>query len=273
MYKTARLLQSKKNNTADNSDVTKSNRYSYNELINKPDMEVTVIDDSIEYTPNSTTRKNIVDEAVKNAVKVGYENSNGNAVVKVKDIDTDIIISKKALRHGIDRRLNLLAPITLNVGDILKNSIKINEMLPKSPNVEKTYVLIGVAKNQANEPYIVSFIVNRSTNELTTVDVLYSINTKTEPAGSLSPDVSTKVDYLTGSVISISNLLNYVNKYYPDILSEDVLKHYNYTSRPEGKLGESILYQSRTSDLDNKYHNAVEHNDLETAQRLLWKSK
>lgn len=89
--------------------------------------------------------------------------------------------------------------------------------------------------------------MNRSTNELTSVDVLYSINTKTEPAGSLSPDVPTKVDYLTGSTISISNLLDFVNKYYPDILSENVLKHYNYDSRPDGKLGESVLYQSRSN--------------------------
>lgn len=101
--------------------------------------------------------------------------------------------------------------------------------------MEKTYVLIGVAKNQNNEPNIVSFVVNRSTNELTSVDVLYSINSKTEPAGSLSPDVPTKVDCLTGSTISISELLDYVNKYYPDILSEDILKHYNYDSRPDGK--------------------------------------
>jgi hypothetical protein len=87
--------------------------------------------------------------------------------------------------------------------------------------------------------------VNRSTNELTSIDVLYSINTKTEPAGSLSPDVPAKADYLTGSNISISDLLDYVNKYYPDILPEDILKHYNYNSRPEGVLGESVLYQNR----------------------------
>lgn len=249
--KTANAIQAEqKNNTAENSDVKNSSRYSYNELINKPDMEITVIDDSTEYTSNAATRKKIVDEAVENAINVGYKNANENAVVKVEDIKTDVIISKSALRHGLDRRLNILAPITLNVGDILQNSIRINEMLPKNPNVEKTYVLIGVAKNQNNEPYIVSFVVNRSTNELTSVDVLYSINTKTEPAGSLSPDVPTKVDYLTGSTISISDLLDYVNKYYPDILSEDVLKHYNYASRPDGKLGESVLYQSRTADID-----------------------
>lgn len=241
--KTINAKTEQKNNTADNSNVKNSSRYSYDKLINKPDMKITVIDDSIEYTPNASTRKSIVDDAVKNAAKVGYINTNGNVAVNVKDIDTDIIISKKALRHGIDRRLNVLAPITLNVGEILHNSIKINEMTPKNSNVDKSYILIGTAKNKVNEPYIVTFVVNRSTNELTSVDVLYSINTKTEPVGSLSPDVPTKVDYLTGSKISISNLLDYVNKYYADILPEDVLKYYNYDTRPEGKLGKSVLYQ------------------------------
>lgn len=55
----------------------------------------------------------------------------------------------------------------------------------------------------------------KQTNTVVSFDVLYSINTKTEPAGSLSPDVPTEVDYPTGSTISIADLLKYVNKYYP----------------------------------------------------------
>lgn len=41
---------------------------------------------------------------------------------------------------------------------------------------------------------------------------------------------------------SISDLLDYVNKYYPDILPEDVLRHYGFSSRPGGTIGESALY-------------------------------
>lgn len=47
---------------------------------------------------------------------------------------------------------------------------------------------------------------------------------KKEPAGSSkSPEVSTPP---TGSAISISNLLDCVNNYFPDILPESVLKHF-----------------------------------------------
>ena len=40
-------------------------------------------------------------------------------------------------------------------------------------------------------------------------------------------------------------MLDYVNQYFPDILPESVLKHHGYESRPEGKIGESALFQDR----------------------------
>lgn len=236
------------NNEADRrGEIKYSDRdYSYEALTNKPDMEITTINDQIKYKITATIRKNIVNQAVKNAASIGKTNENDNAVVYVKDIGTDVILSKNGLRHGLDRRFELLLPITLKAGEILKNSIRINELTPTNEKISKSYVLIGVAKNKKNEPYIVSFVVNRATNEVTSVDVLYAINAKTEPAGSLSPSVPANIaDHFTDSNISISNLLDYVNKYFPDILPEDVLKHYGHTERPAGKLGESALFSDR----------------------------
>lgn len=37
-------------------------------------------------------------------------------------------------------------------------------------------------------------------------------------------------------------MLDYVNNYFPDILPQSVLKHYGYSSRPEGNIGESALF-------------------------------
>ena len=213
--------------------------YSYNELIKKPDMKITEIDDSIEYEANALERKNIIETAINNAKKIGKVNDNGNAVIHVDDIKTDIIVPKGAIKHSLDRRLSVNAPIAVNVGSILKNAIRINELMPRNEHIEKSYALIGIAKNSVNEPFVVSFIVNKHTNEIQSIDVLYAVNAKTEPAGSLSPEVSTPP---TGSTISISNLLDYVNNYFPDILPESVLKHYGYSSRPEGNIGESALF-------------------------------
>lgn len=214
--------------------------YSYNELIKKPDMKITEIDDSIEYVANALGRKNIIETAINNAKKIGKVNDNGNAVIHVDDIKTDIIVPKGAIKHSLDRRLSVNAPIAVNVGSILKNAIRINELIPRNEHIEKSYALIGIAKNSVNEPFVVSFIVNKHTNEIQSIDVLYAVNAKKEPAGSSkSPEVSTPP---TGSTISISNLLDYVNNNFPDILPESVLKHYGYSSRPEGNIGESALF-------------------------------
>ena len=70
------------------------------------------------------------------------------------------------------------------------------------------------------------------------MDVLYAINAKTEPAGSLSPEITGVPATLTGSSISIANLLTYVNRYFPDVLPESVLRHFGHSERPAGKLGE-----------------------------------
>lgn len=50
-------------------------------------------------------------EAIKNAASVGHTNENGNAVVYVKDIDTDVVVSRKSIQHGLDRRLEVSAPV------------------------------------------------------------------------------------------------------------------------------------------------------------------
>ena len=50
---------------------------------------------------------------------------------------------------------------------------------------------------------------------------------------------------VTDSAISIRSLLDYVNRYFLDVLPESVLRHYNHDRRPDGKLGENALYQRR----------------------------
>ena len=220
--------------------------YSYESLVSKPDMPVTKITDGINYRAQGITRKDIVNDAVNNAKTVGRENENGNAVVYVYDIAKEIIVPKKAIQHSLDRRIEVNGPVVTNIGNILKNSIRINALIPRNDNIEQSYVLIGAAKSQQDEPFIVSFVVNEFTNEVKSIDVLYSVNAKKEPAGSSkSPQLSTAA---TGSKISISDLLDYVNRYYPDILPEDVLRHYGYTTRPDGVIGESALYSLKEED-------------------------
>lgn len=215
--------------------------YSYEALVRKPDMRMTVIQDS----SKGKSRAEILTNAKTNAAKFGGINKNGNAYVNVKDIGEAVQVSAQKLRHGLDRRISVNGPVTEKVGEILRNAVRINKLNPR--NIDKTkntYVLIGAAKNTANELFIVEFVVNRASNELEDFNVLYSVNAKKEPAA-LLPAVRLSSTLLTDSNISIADLLKYVNQYFPDVLPEDVLKHFGHDRRPEGKLGESALFQER----------------------------
>ena len=227
-------------NPTSNPDIRFSDRevqYTYNNLVSKPDMVITKLAEDI-----SLSRAEIIREAKKNATVIGKKHNDGSISVLVDDIDTDVVISTDSIKHSLDRRIKVNGPVMLQIGKILKNSIKINELNPREDNIKKTYVLIGVAQNTNNEPYIVSFVVNSHTNKIDTVDVLYSANAKKETAVLNAPRDSTPS---TVSTISISDLLKYVNKYFPDILPSDVLKHFGYSERPKGKLGESALFSDR----------------------------
>lgn len=248
--------------------------FTYESFINKPDMPITVIDDKKDYRPGKAVRESVVNNALESALSVGRKDKSGNISVYVDDIDTDVLVSKKGLRHSLDRRLSIIAPAIENIGSILKKSIKINEMTPKFDVIEKSYVLIGIAKNNNNEPYVVSFVVNRASNEIMSIDILYAVNAKKEATALIEPELSSQSDVsLTASKISISDLLNYVNRYYPDILPEDVLKHYGYKSRPDGKLGESALYSKDVDFSQSEIENLKDENrELRRKNRYLEKA-
>ena len=217
--------------------------YSYETLTAKPDMRVTNVDDRVSYRPTHEARKEIVARAIENAKKIGRTNENGNAVVRVADTGDEVILSAKGLRHGLDRRLNENAPVTLMAGEILQNSIRINELTPQHPDADGSYVLLGVGKTEQGTLYLVRSVVNKYGKELSSMDVLYAVSAKKENRlRSMRPEFQRSV---TDSTISIRSLLDYVNRYFPDVLPESVLRHYNHDRRPEGKLGESVLYQRR----------------------------
>ena len=234
-----------KKNTADNGGV-QNVKYGMTELTNKPDMHLTIVNDTA-----AQSRSDILDAGMKNAKRYGGVTKDGAVFVHVKDNGDDVHVTRDGLRHGLDRRKQVNAPVTMKVGEVLSNAIEINELNPRDlTRTQETKVLIGAAKNQNNEPYIALFVVNRTTGQLEDFDTLYSVNAKTSPqnkkksAGSLSPGSGQIVPAsLTDSDISIADLLQYVNKYFPDVLPEEVLKHFGHSSRPEGKLGASALFQ------------------------------
>lgn len=233
---------------ADNDDIRYSDRdYSYNALVSKPDMKVTTITKNV---PNN--RADVIYYAKQNAAKVGKFNpKDGSVSVHVKDIDADVILATNGLKHSLDRRLGVNAPVVMNAGEIIRNSIRVNEMKAQKNEAESSYVLIGSARNENGDLYIVRSVVNHFTNELDSMDVLYAINAKKESAALNAPRLgATPLSETNSFTISIAELLDYVNQYFPEILPDDVLKHYGHAARPDGKLGKSVLYQDRSNDFE-----------------------
>lgn len=218
----------------------RASKYSYEYFTEKADMPVTAVDEM-----QNRDRESIIQAALRNAKEVGRTNENGNALVYVNDIGRDVLVGKKALAHGLDRRASTQAPVLAKIGDVLKNAVKVNELNPRSESIKESYVLVGAARSEMGL-YVASFVVNQHSNEITSIDVLYAANAKKEPAA-LLPKITEKSATPTGSKLSIAKLLDIVNELYPDILPEEVLKHYGHTERPAGKIGESALYSSRNA--------------------------
>lgn len=230
----------------------KTGEYDYKTLTEKPDMALTEVDDTVQYNTDSKSKKNIVNEAKKNAAIIGRTNENGGVEVYVDDIGVNVVLSTDGLKHGLDRRTQLLAPVTVNAGQILKNAIRINELIPRKDTIDNTYALLGAAQGKSGDVYIVEFVVNRFDNTVASMDVLYSVNTKKESAALNAPRLTVNPLSVTDSKISIAQLLDIARDNFPDILPESVLRHYGFDRRPEGKLGESALYSLKRDSADLK---------------------
>ena len=246
---------------SDRDDANRADQFFYDALISKPDMKVTILDGKI---PNN--RADVVHQAKKNAASVGKTNKNGSVSVYVDDVGRDVVLATKGLLHGL-RRISRIQTdpnfiVTLKAGEIIKNSIKINELTPSKGNASGSYVLIGAAKNTNGDMYIVRSVVNQFNNELDSMDILYAINAKKEElAATKSPRLTAKPLSVTSSIISIAELLNYVNEYFPDVLPESAWKHYGHIERPKGELGESVLFSERDIDpiTEADYKNLEKH--------------
>jgi len=126
-----------------------------------------------------------------------------------------VIIGTDGLKHGLRRAGSSEANniVTLKAVKIIKNSIKINELIPSKAEAKKAYVLIGAAKNLNGDLYIVRSVINKYSNELTSMDVLYAIIAKKESAALNAPRFTENPLSVTDSAISIADLLDYVNKH------------------------------------------------------------
>ncbi len=227
--------------------------YTYKALTDKENMIVTILDSENIYDENGKLkRSHIIDTGIKNVRKRNNpKNTNENAYVYISDIHRDVLVGKRGLSHGLTRKAEATARVTLNIGDILENAIRVNELNPRD-NSKGGYVLLGIASDENNNYYPTRIIVNnQSVDEIEVLDVLYAVNTKKKNQFSNETELpADAVPPIKGSsTINISDLLEIVKDDFSDVFSDDVLSNLG-VQRKKSTLSESIKYYRNVIDSD-----------------------
>lgn len=248
----------------------RESEYTWESLTQKPDMEITRLSQQLPYTEDGRLdRAAIKKKAIENVRAMGNpKNTENEQYVYCADVKQDIMVSARALSHGLGRKPGATALVEMNIGPVLANAIKVNELTPRE-NVQSAYELIGIAEDSQGNQYPTRIVVNQYKNaaavvdEIELLDVVYAINAKKvkaaantqtdseNPKLSLSPKLQeqSSLQSPTTSTISIADLLSIVKDHFPDGLSQPVLDQFGM-QRPKGTLSDSAIYSMRRPDLD-----------------------
>ena len=135
---------------------------SYEALIRKPDMAVTEITEPVPVLENGKVNKTALIKAGKNSVRWlnNPANNDKQQFVRIKDIDTDVLVNTKSLEHGRrhPKSVNDTFEVYPHIGKILENSIVVNELNSRG-NEKFSYITLGVAK-KGNDFYFVRATIN-----------------------------------------------------------------------------------------------------------------
>ena len=252
-------------------EAVEGEQYSYKSLANHEDMVVTQLTQDVPYKDGKLDRATILDRAMVNVRgKKNQNNTPDKAYVFVKSIGRHVQVGKDGLRHGLPRKADINANATMQIGDIIENSIKVNELHPRE-NAAGGYVLLGVGVDEQGNYYPARIIVNEySVEEIDVLDVLYAVNAKKKNQSPNGAGLSAEaVPLIKGpSTIKVSELLNLVKENFADVLSEDVLREFGIT-RPKSTLSDSVKfsmpapvsqaqYEDRTYKLERDIRTAIE---------------
>ncbi|MBQ3014351.1 MAG: hypothetical protein IJD75_04350, partial [Clostridia bacterium] len=228
-------------------------KYSYKALISKNDIPIVDIPEAVPKAENERAdRKAIVARGRSNArVQNNSKNTQTETYVYVKDIDIDVLVRRDGLEHGLARNDESTALATMKIGDLLKNSVAVNELNERKSGKRSTdmsYVLLAVGRNK-NSSYLVRIVVDKTTNSVAEISTygLYAIKAKKEgalfmPKGNEAVSENRSYPYLR-STISIAELLDNVKNLSlaNEVFSEDVLNRLG-VGRSEGTLSKDVRY-------------------------------
>lgn len=232
----------------------------YDSLKKKPDMKVTALDSK---AAEGKTRAEVIDLARENVRKKNNpKNTDEMLYIRNDDTSRDILVGRNGIKHSMQRKWNTAAAVFSQLGDVLQNAVKINELKPRE-GAEGAYVLLGYAADEMGNDYTAIFVVNEYKNgnaEMESVDVLYSTNAKKiEPSAKAAK--ARNIPSSLGSTISIEELLQKVNEMHSDVLPLSVAEHFG-NERRSTKLEKDVKFSIRKKDVEI---NAAENENWKAA--------
>ncbi len=248
------------------TDKYQSRDYSYNELINKPDMIVTRARRDYKHLTISKCIEVILSDLKKEENTIVY---NGNIAVKNNDTGDYILVTKGALKHGlVNDRTGTTKLVSANIAEAIKNGIKVNVAAGERNNADSAYVIMGKLESNnklSGGTYYYRMVVNRyegNNQGVFYIDGLYSIKAQKREtsAARIATGVTANADGFPDlRKLKVSEFLNEVKDYYGDSLSEDVNNH---LGRVRGKSDiEGLRYQNRNSDSLDVYEDVFKVGD------------
>ena len=228
--------------------------YSYDTLTGKKDIAMTELPLHAPTTDDGKiNRKAVILAGRLNArAQNNAKNTADTVFVYVPDIEADVMIRRDGLEHGLTRGDESTALATMKIGDLLKNSIAVNELNGRTKGTrtsEMSYVLLSVGQNK-NSPYLVRIIADKTTNSVLDISTygLYAVKAKKEgalfmPKGNEAFSDGSRLSPYLRSDISVADLFENV-KGLPiasEVFSQDVLLRLG-AERANGTLSGDVRY-------------------------------
>lgn len=231
--------------TAEGSFSFEEDPYTYNALVSKPDMQVVLIDEHEIPTKKKKLDTATIAAAARNKAEVlRNETNKEQRYIWIDDLNANVLVPKSGFAHGIQgNKTNSgtmrTAEVAYDLTDILKNSVAVNELEPKTgEDHDHSYVLFGYAKRKTDgREYVVKstihhYGINKSVVDSVEIyDVLKGSKAKTvepEVIGShTGMEPAASVLNASGSTtISIAELLETVKNTYPELLPDNVREYF-----------------------------------------------
>lgn len=244
-------------------DLDEASTYSYENLTSQKDMQVVKAPELDDLFENGKISQDKVRTAGnQNADKYDFgvrENGIENAYTQMR-----IRVSGASAVHSVNGekyRVFTNARLGSVQGDLVANAIPVNSLIPSNADANRTYAFAAYATDSRGREYIAILTVNRYGDLESTewYDALHSINgrtrkmaTKKTPESSESgrQSNSSPETIHQASTVSISDVLEIIKDLRPDILSDDVLAHFDM-DRPNGYYTNRVKFSLRdTSTVD-----------------------